>query len=96
MAISVISQHFYEDETLQFVNCVISAELFTSAYEQFKIYIQGATGTAGQESHIETLNVSKVRGFNGGTPTTETVNEIQADTMSRAGFIFTATFKRLE
>lgn len=86
MALSVISQHYYKDNELQFMSCIIDAELYSSAYEQLKSYIANASYT-GAEANIESLSASKIRKFNSSPPS-------YGENIKRGGFLVTVTFAR--
>lgn len=91
MALSVISQHYYKDNQLQFMSCVINATLFNSAYEQLLDYLNNASSETAPEKNIESLTVAKIRKFNGAPPVYPNGGNIE-----QGGFMVTVTFSRPE
>lgn len=91
MALTVISQHYYKDNQLQFMSCVIDVPLFNSAYSQLLEYLNNASSETAPEKNIESLTVAKIRKFNGVPP-----HYPNGGNLKQGGFMVTVTFSRPE
>lgn len=79
MALTVISQHFYKDNQLQFLSAVTSGGNYTSAFNEVSEYI---TDNGGSVANIDTINMFRLR------------NLQDASVGRKASYTVTVTFTR--
>lgn len=90
--INVVSQRYYKENKLQYVNAVFDDVSFAVIIEEVATYITGVTGLQGALGLIESITATKIAEFNSEPPSASDIGD--GALMNKGRFIVAFTFRR--
>lgn len=90
--INVVSQRYYKENKLQYVNAVFDDVSFAVIIEEVATYITGVTGLQGALGLIESITATKISEFNSEPPSASDIGD--GTLMNKGRYIVAFTFRR--